>query len=621
MTQDMDSLPLWRQPQRAMKRLSGIYWTTARVLEEWIKRASTRYIMLPGHGIRFGLPAPYAADRESILKQLLEAMNEEMRGSSLEAAVSHGYDDFFDILVEAGVLMDSSSLLETAFLGNTEGHVKIAKALLENHEPVIGDRALNHICQSNGPYAFEMAQICLNKGVKPIPAKSSDPLPLQAACRVGNLNLIKLLLDAGDGCKNKYTKKHYKEIREAICQSADMECYKLICQRLPLVTFNGESGADMVTAACCANDEKTVRQILTLSSSHELCPDKNDLNYALRQAWQHGNAEMMELLLNFGVDTKLTDSAGFTILNQFFWALGDEEQQLLCLELLLRYGADPMAENRAGYTALHMACFAGSVKCARLLLNKYSAKSQILDSGYFSPLLLAVMSGEPEMVKELVGQGAEITPIYGDNHTMLHEACRLPEPDDMIQYVLQLTGGSIDLRSDLHWNQPRNGWVLRNHEAPERRRLINPNSWDQWLKPSFNDREYTSLTYLLELSKLSLSSDTLEQLVKASGDDLDKLLIVACEQGHYDAVEMLIKCGANPNGGLNGVGPLCCAVTSYHLDIVKLLVARGAKIDNMIHFDSFWIEDEVKESLARHGGIRKFLLASGADLESVKIRE
>ncbi|XWW97741.1 hypothetical protein V2A60_005728 [Cordyceps javanica] len=132
---------------------------------------------------------------------------------------------------------------------------------------------------------------------------------------------------------------------------------------------------------------------------------------------------------------------------------------------------------------------------------------------------------------------------------------------------------------------------------------------------------------LVEAGVLMDSSSLLETAflgnteVKASGDDLDKLLIVACEQGHYDAVEMLIKCGANPNGGLNGVGPLCCAVTSYHLDIVKLLVARGAKIDNMIHFDSFWIEDEVKESLARHGGIRKFLLASGADLESVKIRE
>jgi ankyrin repeat protein len=74
-------------------------------------------------------------------------------------------------------------------------------------------------------------------------------------------------------------------------------------------------------------------------------------------------------------------------------------------------------------------------------------------------------------------------------------------------------------------------------------------------------------------------SETLRLLVKSETDPLvkDHALREAAVNGHPKIVALLLDLGTDPNSELNGQTPLLMAVTGGDLDIVKLLLDRGAK--------------------------------------------
>jgi ankyrin repeat protein len=57
-------------------------------------------------------------------------------------------------------------------------------------------------------------------------------------------------------------------------------------------------------------------------------------------------------------------------------------------------------------------------------------------------------------------------------------------------------------------------------------------------------------------------------------------LYVACQNGHYDVVEWLIRCGASLEAKYKGFyTPLYIAAQKGHLKILKLLIENGADIE------------------------------------------
>jgi ankyrin repeat protein len=113
------------------------------------------------------------------------------------------------------------------------------------------------------------------------------------------------------------------------------------------------------------------QQASSSSSSSSSTPDVQvDLadgygNSLLHYAAYYGHAQLVEFLARGGATVDSRNNVGNTPLQ-----LACEAGRVACAELLVRQcGADVHAANMTGWTPLHTAAHAGSVDCARLLVE------------------------------------------------------------------------------------------------------------------------------------------------------------------------------------------------------------------------------------------------------------
>ena len=83
---------------------------------------------------------------------------------------------------------------------------------------------------------------------------------------------------------------------------------------------------------------------------------------------------------------------------------------------------------------------------------------------------------------------------------------------------------------------------------------------------------------------LGLVEDVRRMLPGATADDRHRALALAAQSGHTEAVRVLLDAGEDPNrfnpaGTHSHTPPIHQAIAAGHLDVVKLLVDRGARLD------------------------------------------
>ncbi|XP_019876786.1 protein fem-1 homolog CG6966 isoform X2 [Aethina tumida] len=115
--------------------------------------------------------------------------------------------------------------------------------------------------------------------------------------------------------------------------------------------------------------------------------------------------------------------------------------------------------------------------------------------------------------------------------------------------------------------------------------------------------------------------DELSMLVAAKTSGATPL-VIACRNGHYDVAEYLIdRCQADieqpgsvmfDGETIEGAPPLWCAAAAGHLEIVKLLITHGAKVNSTTRTNSTPLRAACFDG---HLDIVKYLVAHGADVE------
>jgi len=342
---------------------------------------------------------------------------------------------------------------------------------------------------------------------------------------------------------------------------------------------------------------------------------------ALVDALQSGDRQEAIRIIEAGADVNGADTLGTTPL---MWAAryGDAE----IVDRLIRAGADLSADNEFGVTAMSEAALIGSEPVLRRLLQAGADPDSPNPEGE-TALMLVARTGNLEAAETLIEAGAAINATEGwGGQTALMWAVAQQQPE-MVRLLLA-NGAEVDARSTVRqWNRKVSG-------EPRPKTLSQGGLTPMLFAARTGCRECAELLLAagadidlpdpygvtpLIVAVLNLHNDFAAYLMD-EGADIDQwdlfgrtALYLAIDMAHFsepgrrspekplsglDLAERLLTQGANPNSQLKqwrppfvrlargqdntlsaGATPLLRAAHASNLDAVELLLRHGAMVD------------------------------------------
>ncbi|WP_163835263.1 ankyrin repeat domain-containing protein [Spartinivicinus ruber] len=256
-------------------------------------------------------------------------------------------------------------------------------------------------------------------------------------------------------------------------------------------------------------------------------------------AAENGHAQILDLLLtNDERSVERRDQAGNTAL---MLAAAHGKNQAIKVLLQHRANIDSTDNLSRSTTPLMLAAENGHNKAVQLLL-KYKASTERLNPNGNTPLMLASGAGHPEIVNSLLKAGAHIESyVQPQGYTPLMKAAAKGEV--AIVALLLSQGANIDAKA---WDERTALMQAAKHNHGEVVRLLAENKAD----------------------------------LEDEDDEKNTALMIAAEANALDAAKTLLEAGVKPNhfGMRKTWHPLTLAAKEGHLEMVKLLLEKGADI-------------------------------------------
>jgi ankyrin repeat protein len=145
---------------------------------------------------------------------------------------------------------------------------------------------------------------------------------------------------------------------------------------------------------------------------------------ALMAAAKNGRMEVVTKLLDQKVNVDAQSKQGVTAL-----MLAAENNQSEIVNLLLKKNADPNLQDQTGWSALMKAVYQGNAKCVEALAAR---SRQEVNRG----LLVAALTGHPDIAKILLDNGAEVDTRADDGRTPLMLAASKGD-NDLVTLLLK----------------------------------------------------------------------------------------------------------------------------------------------------------------------------------------
>ena len=183
-----------------------------------------------------------------------------------------------------------------------------------------------------------------------------------------------------------------------------MGCWKLTCLSSCVLLFpatlHGAASNARLADAAEKMDRPAIRALLR--ERVDVGAPQIDGMTALHWAAYHDEVEIADLLVRAGADVKAANRYGVTPLS-----LACTNGNAPLVELLLKAGADPNAPLPGGETPLMTAARTGSVASVKALLSRGAAVDSRDDRRGQMALTWAAAEGHADVVRELIGAGAD----------------------------------------------------------------------------------------------------------------------------------------------------------------------------------------------------------------------
>lgn len=269
--------------------------------------------------------------------------------------------------------------------------------------------------RSNGVYsAFEAAyagnldvlQQRLAEGGSPNGRNELGDTPLHLAAAAGQLQAVQALLDAGADSLAKDAAGRIPS------QRAANEACAAACRRQEEVRRREISFFPAVAANDTAAVQEALCRGLNPNAFSEDCS-----NTLLGTAVQCGATETAQALLKAGANARRPLPSGLSLLH-----LAAQKGQAAMIPLLLEAGVDPMARANNGALAIHEAIWYGRTEAALALIPAYKAQGYNPEGGHNGyPVRMAIWRGHTRIVQAFLEAGLDPNaPAFRDEPLLVH---------------------------------------------------------------------------------------------------------------------------------------------------------------------------------------------------------
>ena len=438
----------------------------------------------------------------------------------------------------------------------------------------------------------------IKKHTEKLNSKKIGDTPIFSAINRGNSDILRLLIDAG----------------------ADV---------------NGESNIDRspLFRAIRDGDKEKVRLLLENGADVNITNDEGET--ALHSAALYGNKEILELLLDYNVDINNRMKDDKTPILMLATGFCDDTE---IFKLFVDRGADIYIKDNNDSTVLEH--LAGCEKYKDKVINYFistgykpqnirdaiicSSKEKVDEflkadpeainkENHFkkTPLILAVIANNMDMVQHLISRGAKVGMVTGNGKTALHYA----ETVEMAEYLISCGAKVVFEKKDVNS-------VLYPLKPIDVMDFLISRGADVNLPD-----ETTSILSIAVI--LKQPGYYIKYLIEREANLEDKTpgnmltpLQWAIFTGYTDAVKALVEAGANLNikGKISGNTPLHAASESGYSKIVKILIDCGANTEERnkdyqtpLH-EAVWGFTNNRDSNKKE--TIKFLLEAGANINA-----
>ena len=334
----------------------------------------------------------------------------------------------------------------------------------------------------------------------------------------------------------------------------------------------------------------------------------------LSAAIQAGDRPAALALLKQPAEVKALDADGTTPLH---WAVRADDLELATR--LIQAGASARAANRYGVTPLSLAAMNGNAGITALLLRSGADARQLVSRGQ-TVLMTAARTGNPEVVAALIDKGADVNAREWQlGETALMWAAS--ENHAAVVKLLVARGAEIEARSN-KLTFPKDRFGL------EGVLTILPRG------------DWTALMYAARDGAPDATRALLDAGAQINAVDPDNTtpLVRAIWNSHYDTAKVLLDRGADPNlldtsemgalyaavdmsslGEVYGTPPRKVHDTATALDIIKLVIAKGGKVDARLKSAALQRNHTPGEPLLGAGTTPLMRAARNGDSEAMKI--
>ena len=457
-------------------------------------------------------------------------------------------------------------------------------------------------------------KILLNSGANPDP--SLEHSPLKKACERGRKSVVQILLDKGidqetcDSALLKAIEKKYSDIFDIFM---DHRSDKSSPQNIP---------PDALLKACGVGDGYIVRRLIEAGSDIQYQSPLSEYT-ALYLAVKRGYEEIVDFLLDNGADANEKVEPDKSILS---YAAGQESAKIV--EALIAHGADPHFWSADEETALGCAVSSDCLSIVKTLLKHNVDIHAPMNKDMYSAFFYAIHFRRIEIVKLFLDHGIDL-----DREGGKYGGC-------VIQAILnglnEIVDRLISSESRIDILAQHFGHLLHGATAIGDKELVK-SCLDSGEDPNMVAESSTPLQIAAMNNRLSVAELLLDRGadVNQSTDLDDNPLHNAASKGHEEMCSLLIERGALVNRVQGQFGtPLKAATVNRRYGVLELLIQHGADVNlsegNHDHplQAALKLESSIYEELLKHGADPNFhggeygsvlqaVCSYGSDLDSI----